>query len=155
MTMLAFAPTTRRPHTTATAPITVTPAGRKLSRLLQTVRRRAAAPAATPTARATLAAEATEAGRRPGPAARGCLRLTLDDGISRLYLLDARDFATTTSPEVAYDARVHTAYLLTLQGHRPEWLGRHLDLPTVATSRIAEHAERSGPEGPGTMPPRT
>jgi hypothetical protein len=73
--------------------------------------------------------------------------------VQRLYLLDPRDFATTTSPEVAYDARVHTAYLLTLQGHRPEWLAQHLDLPPSAVHHIAEHARRSGPEGPGSLPP--
>lgn len=68
--------------------------------------------------------------------------------------MDARDFAATTSPDVAYDARVHAAYLLALQGHRPEWLAQHLDLPASATAGIAKQAESSGPDGPGTMPPR-
>ncbi|MGF1428666.1 hypothetical protein [Kitasatospora sp. LaBMicrA B282] len=90
----------------------------------------------------------------PAPgSARGCLRLVLGDGVPRLYLLDPRDFAATTSPEVAYDARVHTAYLLTLQGHRPEWLAQHLDLPAVAAHRIADHARRCGPRGSGELPP--
>ncbi|GAA1984703.1 hypothetical protein [Kitasatospora viridis] len=88
-----------------------------------------------------------------GPQPRGCLRLTLRDGAARLYLLDARDFAATTSPEVAYDARIHTAYLLAVQGHRPEWLAQHLDLPVDAVRRIAEHAAQFGPAGPGTRPP--
>jgi hypothetical protein len=85
---------------------------------------------------------------------RGCLRIALWDGVTRLYLLDARDFAATTSPEVAYDARIHTAYLLSLQGHRPEWLAQHLDLPLEAVLAVAEHAGRFGPAGPGTLPPR-
>lgn len=102
---------------------------------------------------------------RPAPAAprpprppvtgtvRGCLRLALRDGVQRLYLLDPRDFAATTSPEVAYDARVHAAYLLTLQGHRPEWLAQHLDLPVAAVHHIAAQAWDCGPEGPGPLPP--
>ncbi|MGK4579535.1 hypothetical protein [Kitasatospora sp. HPMI-4] len=85
--------------------------------------------------------------------ARGYLRLTLQDGTPRLYLLDHRDFAATTSPEVAYDARVHTAYQLLLQGHRPEEIAERLALPAAAAQRIAEHAERSGPNGPGNRPP--
>jgi hypothetical protein len=88
------------------------------------------------------------------PQLRGCLRIALWDGVTRLYLLDARDFAATTSPEVVYDARIHTAYLLSLQGHRPEWLAQHLDLPLAAVLGIAEHADRFGPAGPGTPPPR-
>ncbi|MFJ9846716.1 hypothetical protein ACIRYZ_41045 [Kitasatospora sp. NPDC101155] len=107
-----------------------------------------------------LRSDATSATRHtvPAPAAgspvlRGCLWLTLHDGVDRLYLLNHRDFATTTSPDVAYDARVHTAYVLTLQGHRPDQLAQHLNLPDAATRAIAEHAERSGPTGPATEPP--
>ncbi|MEY9943089.1 hypothetical protein [Kitasatospora sp. GAS1066B] len=74
--------------------------------------------------------------------------------MSRLYLLDPNDFATTTSPEVAYDARVQTAYLLSLQGHHADWLAPYLDLPAEAARTIAEHAERSGPAGPAARPPR-
>ena len=126
---------------------TAAPTGtdRGLARVLQAIRRRSASPA--PRTAPPVAA--------PAPDARGCLRLTLHDGVSRLYLLDARDFTATTSPEVAYDARVHAAYVLALQGHRPEWLAQHLDLPLPAAGGIAAQAALSGPDGPGTMPPLT
>ncbi|MGW2250637.1 hypothetical protein ACWCXH_10590 [Kitasatospora sp. NPDC001660] len=88
------------------------------------------------------------------PIVRGNLRLTLRDGTPRLYLLDHRDFAATTSPEVAYDARVQTAYLLALQGHGPDCLAQHLGLPVAAAESIAEHADRSGAPGPGNAVPR-
>ncbi|MEE1783706.1 hypothetical protein PUR71_12425 [Streptomyces sp. SP17BM10] len=78
------------------------------------------------------------------PIVRGRLRLTLHDGAPRLYLLDHRDFAATTSPDVAYDARVQTAYVFALQGHRPDCLAQHLGLPLAAAEAIAEHAARAG-----------
>ncbi|MEU8516770.1 hypothetical protein AB0C76_35060 [Kitasatospora sp. NPDC048722] len=81
------------------------------------------------------------------PVVRGRLRLTLQDGTARLYLLDHRDFAATTSPDVAYDARVQTAYLFALQGHGPDCLARHLGLPPAAAEAIAAHAARSGSPG--------
>ncbi|WP_329562375.1 hypothetical protein [Kitasatospora sp. NBC_01266] len=105
--------------------------------------------------RPTRRSGATAATPAPSGTVRGCLRLTLRDGVPQLYLLDPNDFATTTSTEVAYDVRVQTAYLLSLQGHRPDWLAQHLDLPTAAARTIAEHAELSGPAGPGVMPPRS
>lgn len=74
------------------------------------------------------------------PIVHGRLRLTLEDGTPRLYLLDPRDFAATTSPEVAYDARVQSAYVFALQGHGPDCLARHLGLPLAAAEAIAEHA---------------
>lgn len=84
--------------------------------------------------------------------ARGVLTLALHDGVERQYLLDPRDFAATTSPLVAYDARVHAAYILAIQGHRPEWLAPHLDLPLAATHAISRHADRHGPNGPANVP---
>ncbi|MGF1425719.1 hypothetical protein [Kitasatospora sp. LaBMicrA B282] len=87
-----------------------------------------------------------------GCEARGSLRLTLQDGIARRYLLDFRDFATTTSPDVAFDARVRTAYQLALQGHAPQWIADQLSLPTGAAHDIAANAARSGPAGPGHLP---
>ena len=90
--------------------------------------------------------------------ARGVLTLALHDGVERLYLLDPRDFAATTSPQVAYDARVHAAYILATQGHRPEWLAPHLDLPLTATRAVCAHAEQHEPHGPregtGELPQR-
>lgn len=123
-----------------------TSGGPTLARLLQSIRRRNVGPA--PRTASTTAPSALSL------PVRGCLRLTMQDGVSRLYLLDARDFAATTSPDVAYDSRVHAAYLLALQGHRPQWLAQHLDLPPSAADSIVEYAERSGPDGPCTMPPR-
>ncbi|SEK52655.1 hypothetical protein [Streptacidiphilus jiangxiensis] len=84
--------------------------------------------------------------------ARGVLRLALRDGVERAYLLDPRDFAATTSPDIAYDARVHAAYILALQGHRPAWLAQHLDLPLPAADAICAHAEAHGPDGPRNGP---
>jgi hypothetical protein len=90
--------------------------------------------------------------RREPWTAHGILVLALRDGVERPYLLDPRDFATTTAPEVAYDARVHAAYILALQGHRPTWLAQHLDLPLRATDAICAHAEIHGPTGPQNGP---
>ncbi|WP_063770879.1 hypothetical protein [Streptacidiphilus neutrinimicus] len=90
--------------------------------------------------------------RREAWTAHGVLSLTLSDGVERHYLLDPRDFAATTAPEVAYDARVHAAYILALQGHRPAWLAHHLDLPLPATDAICAHAEAHGPTGPRNGP---
>ncbi|MEY9844716.1 hypothetical protein [Streptacidiphilus sp. MAP5-3] len=95
---------------------------------------------ATVTALHTTAAEPSTA--------YGTLRLALHDGVERVYLLDPHDFAATTSAEVAYDARVHAAYILAAQGHRPEWLAPHLDLPLSAARAICARAERHGPRGP-------
>ncbi|MEV7026307.1 hypothetical protein [Kitasatospora sp. NPDC093558] len=80
------------------------------------------------------------------PIVRGRLRLTLQDGTPRLYLLDHRDFAATTSPDVAYDARVQTAYVFALQGHGPDCLARHLGLPLAAAEAITAHAARAVPQ---------
>ncbi|MFE2408416.1 hypothetical protein ACFXDE_08740 [Kitasatospora sp. NPDC059408] len=86
------------------------------------------------------------------PIVRGRLRLTLQDGTPRLYLLDHRDFAATTSPDVAYDARVQTAYLFALQGHGPDCLARHLGLPLTAAEAIAAHAARASAPGAAGAP---
>ncbi|WP_063775029.1 hypothetical protein [Streptacidiphilus anmyonensis] len=92
--------------------------------------------------------------RREPWTAHGVLDLTLHDGVERPYLLDPRDFAATTAPEVAYDARVHAAYILALQGHRPVWLAHHLNLPLPATDAICGHAEAHGSTGPQNGPVR-
>ncbi|MFI9274515.1 hypothetical protein ACIGXM_27965 [Kitasatospora sp. NPDC052896] len=130
MTMVALPHVLGRPETARRH------SGGRLLRAIRSYRRPAAAPAArtAPVVPVLLTA----------PAVRGSLRLTLHDGTPRRYLLDARDFAATTSPDVAYDARVHTAYLLAMQGHRAPWLAQHLDLPSTAAHAIAERAARSG-----------
>ncbi|MER7844321.1 hypothetical protein ABTZ03_10300 [Kitasatospora sp. NPDC096077] len=87
------------------------------------------------------------------PIVRGLLKLTLEDGTPRLYLLDHRDFSATTSPDVAYDSRVQTAYLLALQGHGPDRVAEHLGLPAAVTEVIAQHAARCGASGPGNTAP--
>lgn len=88
------------------------------------------------------------------PIVRGLLQLTLQDGVPRLYLLDHRDFSATTSPDVAYDSRVQTAYLLALQGHGPDRIAEHLGLPLAAVGLIAHHAARCGARGPRNTAPR-
>jgi hypothetical protein len=133
------------PTTTATA--RTAPTGR-LRELLRTVRARATSRPAPPQPADAHTTALLTTTSEPWTA-RGVLTLALHDGIERRYLLDPRDFAATTSPHVAYDARVHAAYILASQGHRPEWLAPHLDLPLAATRAICARAERHGPNGPG------
>ncbi|MEV7602525.1 hypothetical protein AB0O91_34650 [Kitasatospora sp. NPDC089797] len=84
----------------------------------------------------------------PRPAFHRCpsVRLTLHDGVERAYRLDDPGTCpysgTANSPASAYEPRVHLAYLLARQGHRPAWLARFADLPPAAAHRLALAAAR-------------
>ncbi|MER7845146.1 hypothetical protein ABTZ03_14515 [Kitasatospora sp. NPDC096077] len=69
------------------------------------------------------------------------IRLALHDGVERAYRLDDPGSCpysgTANSPASAYEPRVHLAYLLARQGHRPDWLARFADLPPAAAHRLA------------------
>ena len=139
-------------HRPAALPARGIPARHRLNRLMTALRPARPVRPIGP-ARPTGTASSTDTAVRPVP--RGLLPLTLHDGVRRLYALDARHFASTTSVEVVYDARVQTAYVLAEQGQRPEWLAEHLDLPRSAVEAIAGHAQRHGPTGPGDLPRRS
>ncbi|GHE10338.1 hypothetical protein GCM10010339_66120 [Streptomyces alanosinicus] len=66
------------------------------------------------------------------------VRLTLDDGVGRTYLLDPRACAGTRCG--TYEPRVHLAHVLARQGHRPDWLAEFTGLPPAAARRIADVA---------------
>ncbi|MFB7911033.1 hypothetical protein [Kitasatospora sp. NPDC056076] len=74
------------------------------------------------------------------------VRLALHDGVERAYRLDdpgsCPRSGTRNTPASAYEPRVHLAYLLARQGHRPDWLARFADLPPAAAHRIALAAAR-------------
>ncbi|MFG2847243.1 hypothetical protein ACGF12_29330 [Kitasatospora sp. NPDC048296] len=72
------------------------------------------------------------------------IRLALHDGVERAYRLDdpgaCPRSGTPNSPASAYEPRVHLAYLLARQGHRPDWLAAFADLPPAAAHRLAHAA---------------
>ncbi|MET9183231.1 hypothetical protein ABZX88_34225 [Kitasatospora aureofaciens] len=72
------------------------------------------------------------------------VRLALHDGVERAYRLDDPGdcplSGTPNTPASAYEPRVHLAYLLARQGHRPDWLARFADLPPAAAHRLAHAA---------------
>ncbi|MFF2073833.1 hypothetical protein ACFVXG_03660 [Kitasatospora sp. NPDC058162] len=72
------------------------------------------------------------------------VRLALHDGVERAYRLDdpgsCPHSGTRNTPASAYEPRVHLAYLLARQGHRPDWLARFADLPPAAAHRLAHAA---------------
>ncbi|MFD9689193.1 hypothetical protein ACFXPX_21225 [Kitasatospora sp. NPDC059146] len=83
------------------------------------------------------------------------VRLALHDGVERAYRLDdpgsCPRSGTRNTPASAYEPRVHLAYLLARQGHRPDWLALPqppaggtptADLPPAAAHRIALAAAR-------------
>ncbi|OLZ65315.1 hypothetical protein AV521_31980 [Streptomyces sp. IMTB 2501] len=78
----------------------------------------------------------------PAPCAPGrvcpSIRLTLDDGVERTYLLDLLACAGTGCG--TYEPRVHLAHILARQGHRPDWLAEFTGLPPAAARCIADAA---------------
>ncbi|MEU6972661.1 hypothetical protein AB0A71_34075 [Kitasatospora aureofaciens] len=72
------------------------------------------------------------------------VRLALHDGVERAYRLDDPGACPLSgapnTPASAYEPRVHLAYLLARQGHRPDWLARFADLPPAAAHRLAHAA---------------
>ncbi|WP_406194893.1 hypothetical protein OH807_06225 [Kitasatospora sp. NBC_01560] len=73
--------------------------------------------------------------------------LALDDGIERSYRLDDPGTCpysgTPNTVASAYEPRVHLAYLLASQGHRPDWLARFANLPPAAAHRLTRAAART------------
>jgi hypothetical protein len=68
------------------------------------------------------------------------VRLTLDDGVERAYLLDLH--ICTGSECGTYEPRVHLAHILAQQGHRSVWIAEFTGLPPAAAVRIADAAAR-------------
>ncbi|MFI9724208.1 hypothetical protein ACIHFE_31960 [Streptomyces sp. NPDC052396] len=68
------------------------------------------------------------------------VRLALHDGPERAYLLHDPRTCPTAAPGMAYDRRVHLAYVLAGQGHHARWLAQFAALPLAAAQRIAEAA---------------
>ncbi|MEV7189726.1 hypothetical protein [Kitasatospora sp. NPDC093102] len=72
------------------------------------------------------------------------VRLTLHDGVERAYRLDDPGICprsgTPNTAASAYEPRVHLAYLLACQGHRPDWLAHSADLPEAAARILARAA---------------
>ncbi|MGA5817634.1 hypothetical protein ACPC54_07215 [Kitasatospora sp. NPDC094028] len=72
------------------------------------------------------------------------VRLALHDGVEREYRLDdpgsCPHSGTPNTPASAYEPRVHLAYLLACQGHRPDWLADFAELPPAAARRLAARA---------------
>ncbi|MBV2156536.1 hypothetical protein [Kitasatospora sp. SUK 42] len=72
------------------------------------------------------------------------VRLALHDGVERDYRLDdpgaCPRSGTPNTLASAYEPRVHLAYLLARQGHRPDWLARFADLPPAAAHRLTRAA---------------
>ncbi|WP_369393164.1 hypothetical protein AB5J72_40620 [Streptomyces sp. CG1] len=78
----------------------------------------------------------------PHPPGHGCpgVRLTLDDGVDRTYLLDL--LACAGSRCGTYEPRVHLAHILARQGHRAAWLAEFTRLPLTAAQHITHLAEQ-------------
>ncbi|MEV5875341.1 hypothetical protein AB0L75_14115 [Streptomyces sp. NPDC052101] len=76
----------------------------------------------------------------PCPPGRICprVRLTLDDGVERTYLLDLP--ACVEGRCGTYEPRVHLAHILARQGHRPAWLAEFTGLPLNAAQHITDLA---------------
>ncbi|OIJ86756.1 hypothetical protein [Streptomyces monashensis] len=76
----------------------------------------------------------------PHPSDHACsgVRLTLDDGVERTYLLDL--LACAGKRCGTYEARVHLAHILARQGHRAAWLAEFTGLPLTAAQRITDLA---------------
>ncbi|MGI5337869.1 hypothetical protein ACQEVS_10925 [Streptomyces sp. CA-181903] len=75
-----------------------------------------------------------------------CVRLTLDDGPERLYLLDdPHDCPAAMARGAVYDPYVHLAYLLIRQGHDVRRLARFTGLPLSVVHRVAEAAALTRP----------
>ncbi|MFC5724955.1 hypothetical protein ACFP1Z_32905 [Streptomyces gamaensis] len=82
---------------------------------------------------------------------RACahVHLALHDGVERDYLLDDPGERTPAGGErLAYEPRVHLAYILARQGHDARWLAEFADLPHDAAHRIAELAASPSANGP-------
>ncbi|MFD4395298.1 hypothetical protein [Kitasatospora sp. NPDC058397] len=79
------------------------------------------------------------------------VRLALHDGVERNYRLDdpgvCPHSGTPNTRACAYEPRVHLAYLLARQGHRPDWLADFADLPPAAARRLSRAAARHRPHG--------
>ncbi|MEV5509014.1 hypothetical protein [Streptomyces orinoci] len=69
-----------------------------------------------------------------------CVRLALYEGPERAYLLHDPQSCPAAASGAVYDRRVHLAYVLAGQGHRPHWLAQFTALPLAAAQRIAEAA---------------
>ncbi|GGU60925.1 hypothetical protein GCM10010211_27250 [Streptomyces albospinus] len=75
--------------------------------------------------------------------ALNALRLVLDDGIERTYLLESPTpaaLAADTPP--SYDVWVHLSYVLAQQGRDAAWLTRYVGLPWDAAHRIVAAARQ-------------